>query len=97
MGKKRGTVINCKFLPGQITVGSHAHAYNFFRKGCKPALPIVLHLGQHTFEMPEVIPLEDITTLNRAQNLNYPGIHSLPCFLPPSLNLPLIPSLIPNA
>ena len=38
-----------------------------------------------------------ITTLKRAQNLvTYPVIQSLPCFLPPSWNLPYASSLIPN-
>ena len=38
-----------------------------------------------------------MTTLQSAQNLNYPIIHTSPCFVLPSCNLPYLPSLILNA
>lgn len=73
-------------------------AYNFFSKRLKPALfTVLVHLGYHTFETPEVIlfsrPLTGITTLQGAHSLVK---HPVPRFLQPSPNLPYVPSLTPK-
>ena len=91
--------INLNFLTGSRGGQSHPWPVTSLLKGDKPALSsVTVHLGCHTFEMPEVVPLEGITTHKRSHSLvHHPTVRSLPCFRLPTCNLPHVPSLIPNA
>lgn len=64
-------------------VGSHSLHITFLVKCFKANSIVLVHLGEHNFEMPEVTPMEGMTTITRAHNPNYPVIQYWPCFLPP--------------